>query len=146
MNALPWGCRFGRGRAQRGVRETLPRGPPARTNGKGFIFPSLKSQKPCCCFLKRVEETCVSAESFLHLPVPSSMLFAEGSGNMGHIKVSAWSLGTQPLPAPPIPARQKLLGVRGGSEVLCFHCREKGPGCVFWIFQPLVTPQISVTS
>lgn len=33
-------------------REMLTRGPPARANRKGFIVPSLKSQKPCCCFLR----------------------------------------------------------------------------------------------
>lgn len=74
-------------------REMLTHGPPARTNGKAFVFPNLKSRKPCCCFLKTVEENCVSAESFLHHPVPLPAV-CRGFWKHCHFKVCVMFLGT----------------------------------------------------
>lgn len=151
MNTLPGAAGLEEGVLRGSLCDIFTRGPPARTNGKGFIFLKSEVTEALLLLFEESSETCVSAESFLHLPVRSAPppAVCRGFWKHGHIKVSAQSFGTQPLPAPPIPARQKTAWSNGvGLEALCFHRREGGGRgcCVCWIFQPLVTPQMSVTS
>lgn len=68
MNTLPWGLQVWKRGCSEGksVGDVTVGLQPEQMERVLLFSPSLKSQKPCCCFLKKVEETCVSAESFLH--------------------------------------------------------------------------------
>lgn len=62
---------------------------------RGFIFPNLKSQKPCCCFLRRVEKNPRLSQTLPLLPTPLSLLLLGGSASVDGPREGLWRVPQQ---------------------------------------------------